>query len=612
MSTQSHHPEYDARAADYQQMSDTYAGERTIKEATTRYLPMTLGQIKDGAKRNPNSDGAQAYQGYVQRAVFPEFTTEAVRVLVGVLHAEPPVIELPPEMEMMRSDASKSGESLAMLLRRINEQQLLFGRIGLLADFPSGARLAQRNELPHLVEYYARAIINWDDESQDTMARDQLSFVVLDETRFVRGKAGGPDRFAWDKEDRFRVLSLQPREAAEGAVGAAEVPLGVYRTWIDADTTGEVLLEEKTPMYRGRTLDEIPFVFIGANDLDPSPDEIPLLPLSNLCLAIYRSEADYRQALHMQGQDTLIIIGEELAPDGQAKDETAKTEVGAGAVIRVQAGEGAGAKFIGIESRGIPEQRQAIDADRSRAQSMGARLLEPRGSQAESGEALKIRVAASTANLRTIALTGAEGLQRALRIVARWIGADPNAVKVTPNLDFTQETPSPETARALGEAAKTGLPLSKRSQHAWLQAANFTKRTFAEEQELIEAERIENEAKAVAEKMLGLTEDTDDHSHYYEFLRWPDGTVRGLTAVADDHVHQILDETQTEEADGHTHKLREPLPAPIAPALDAQGNPIEPDAQGGPGAPAPDSADPGAKPAAPRPPAPRPAPAGGQ
>lgn len=584
MAVNSTHPDYNTVVVDYKTMADTYAGERVIKEGGFAYLPPTSGQVKDGARAGRNTAGGVAYAAYLLRAVFPEFVSDAVKVLVGVLHAEPAVIQLPPQLEPFRESATQSGESLQMLLRRINEQQLLYGRIGLLLDFPSKAKMAERGEIPHIVEYFARSIINWDDEPVDLTAKDRLSLVVLDETRFVRGKGKGPDLFAWEQEARFRVLTLGPREAAE----AGDKPAGpaTYTTWVEQDTTGMLLGEESQPKFEGKTLDQIPFVFIGANDLDPKPDDIPLLPLANLCLAIYRGEADFRQALHMQGQDTLVIIGDEVAKDGEAKDQGDGTEVGAGAIIRIVAGEGAGAKYIGVESKGLTEQAKALEIDRGRAQSMGARLLEPRGSQAESGDALRIRVAASTASLQQVALTAAAGLERALRIAAVWVGADPDAVVVKPNLDFTQETPSPETARSLGEAIKSGLPLSEHSVHAWLQGKNFTKRTFEEEQELLTAEKIRVESEAVTEKFFGMTEpaDEDDHDHVYAFWRWPDGTLRGLTAIAADHVHKISDENETEEADGHKHKLMKPVPAPIAPELDENGEPIDPEAQDVPAA----------------------------
>jgi len=523
MSIDNKHPDYLEVVEDYMVMRDTFAGQRRIKSAEFTYLPATAGQIADGAAKSTASLGRKSYDSYLERAVFPEYVRDAVNTLVGVMHSEPPIIELPPEMEPMRAKATRKGESIEGLLRKINEQQLLFGRFGLLADFPQAPAQAERAALPHFVTYQADTIINWDDERFTEFAPNKLHFAVMNETVFIRGPEGG-NVFDFEEQRRYRVVFLEPVNPEEPE--STTNPL-VYKTYTESDNMRSPVI---IPAFRGTSLDEIPFTIIGANDLNVSPDEIPLLGLANLCLAIYRSEADYRQSLHMQGQDTLVIVGDEITKDGESKEESDTTEVGAGAIIRIQAGEGAGARFIGVDSKGIPEQRAAIEADKQRAQSMGARLLEPRGSQAESGDALRIRVAASTATLSTIAITGAAGLEEALKRCARWIGADPDAVKVRPNMDFTQESPSPELMRALGEAMKTGqIPLSLESAHKWLQDRGFTKFTFEEELAKIVAEAtaraalpkpeveaataIAEATGAPADETSADSEDEDDNSN---------------------------------------------------------------------------------------------------
>jgi hypothetical protein len=250
-----------------------------------------------------------------------------------------------------------------------------------------------------------------------------------------------------------------------------------------------------TPNFRGRTLNEIPFVFIGSTDLDTDPARIPLLPIANLALTVYRGEADYRQCLFMQGQDTLVVKNAvDQAPGDEEPEKGVERRVGAGAVIEV--GPDGDAKFIGIDSKGLPEMRQALVTDYQRAREAGSRLLEPRGSQAESGEALKIRVGATVANLRRVALVGAAGLEAALKVCARWIGADESKVKVTPNLDFADAKRSPADALALAQAKKKGgIPLSDESMHRWLADNDMTKLTYEEE-----LKRLEAEAEIVSER----------------------------------------------------------------------------------------------------------------
>jgi len=480
MSIDSKHPDFSEVASDYRVMRDTVAGERRIKEATFAYLPATTGQVIDGALKNTGSPGWSAYVNYLARARFPDLVKQAVGTQVGVMVREPAVIKLPAVMEPLRNKATRKGESLQALLRRIYEQQLSFGRIGLLIDFPQDPFAAERAQLPHIVEYDAESIINWDDERFAEYGTNILSFVVLNETVQVRGKDGA-EMFDWQEERQFRVAMLEQVDP-QFPIGISN-PL-VYKTFVENDN---VRSEEVTPSFKGVTMEELPFTFIGSNDLNAKPDEIPLLGLARLALHIYRSGADYYHALHVIGSDTLVISGDELSANGDVKDESEPTRVGAGAVVRLD--DNGKAYFIGIDSKGIPEQRAAIQSDLVEAREHGARLLEPRKGQAESGEALRARISSATANLHQIALTGAAGLEHSLKQIATWVGANPDDVEVIPNLDFTQSKIDPKKAKDLIEAKRDGgLKISDVSIHAWMQDNNLTRLTFEEEQEALDAE----------------------------------------------------------------------------------------------------------------------------
>ena len=51
------------------------------------------------------------------------------------------------------------------------------------------------------------------------------------------------------------------------------------------------------------------YQIINSCDVVSDVDDPPLLDLGNACMTIYRSDADYRQNLFMQGQDTFVTIG---------------------------------------------------------------------------------------------------------------------------------------------------------------------------------------------------------------------------------------------------------------------------------------------------------------
>ena len=470
------HPDYSARRPDWVVMFDTHEGQRNIKSKTTTYLPATSGmRALSSSPSQLDGEGAELYNAYLTRAFFPDLVKETVRALTGILDREAANIELPDALEDMREIATAKGESLNDLLIKIHMNQLLYGRLGLLLDVDPG------RDLPVIVPYPAPQILNWDDltatnspKQQDdekrTEAIRRLLMTVLDESRFERDTG---DRFTWNLVPRYRALTL-------GDAGQ-----NVYTTQVERDG---VLQEAIVPMIRGRSLDQIPFTFINTTDLMTPPAEVPLINLANLALAIYRGEADHRAALFMSGQDTLVITGYDINQgdvDGNPSQD-AKPIIGSGAYLNIP-GENGDAKFIGPDSNALSEQRASLEADYQRAGEEGIKLLSS-GAGAEAAETLRIRVAARTATLQTIAQTAATGLESALRQAAVWVGANPDDVKVEPNLDFIDETQDPKDLLAYAQAKKSKVPLSWKSIHNILRQKDYTDFTFEEELDQIEEE----------------------------------------------------------------------------------------------------------------------------
>lgn len=458
MSISSKHPQYADYLQDWTQCRDTYRGERRVKAKGTAYLPATAGMVADNV-HVVNSSGWHAYQAYRQRAIFPQHFSDAVETFIGLLWTKPPNIELPSQLEDMRENATIHGEGLNSLLRRIHEQQLVAGRLGLLLDLP--VKPDPERPLPYVALYNSEAIINWDDGSREDVIRDSLNLVVLDESEDER-----QSDFNWQRKEKFRLLVMGDLNENETN---GPYSVGVFGP---ADA-GSVDTETMTkPSIRGKVLDKIPFVFINSKDIVSTPDDPPLLGLSNLCMAIYRGEADYRQALFMQGQDTLVVIG---------GDEEKAYRIGSGASIVLKAVPGAEAKFIGVDSQGLTEMREALQNDRAEAQQKSGNLIDLRSRQKESGDALKTRLGAQTATLTQIAITAAYGLEQLLRIAAEWVGANPDDVKVEPNLEFEDEVMTGKELMDLVSAKSMGAPIANETIHNIMSAKGMTEKTFEDE-----------------------------------------------------------------------------------------------------------------------------------
>lgn len=485
------HPEYIERLAEWVQMSDTYAGERIVKAKRLDYLPATEGMVQDGMQ-TPNSPGWKDYEAYLLRAVYHDVVKDAVKAMVGIMHNKPAVIKLPKKLEGMMESATIQGEGLQMLLRRINVAQLVYGRCGLLVDAPQGVDADKAT--PYLSFYNPERIINWD-AGKLNEGRNQLELVVLDESGFRR------EGFTWKTEKKYRILTRG---------GEAEIDSGWERPPVGApfgvavkvnDTSMPVLADFIYPSIAGKTLDDVPFIFIGANDLVPEPEVSPLLGLSNLALAIYRGEADYRQTLYLQGQNTLVIIG-------GAVDEAAPGTLRVGNKGVIDLRVGGDAKYIGVSAAGLGEMRQSLTADKMRAAQEGAAFLDVGTDTGQSGEALRIRVAARTTTISSVAQAAGAGLEQALKFAAQWVGEDPEEVSVEPTTDFADQTVAGAALLAFMQAKQLGLPLSLRSMHRMMKLNDMTEMDFEEENA-----QIEEEAASMLGTMVGpfnqsITDDT--------------------------------------------------------------------------------------------------------
>jgi hypothetical protein len=449
------HPCYVSRLPEWEMLEDAFEGEIRVKSRGQSYLPPTSGMRADGM--NVDQEGYRAYQAYLLRAVFPELVSGAVDAMVGLMHRKPANIKLPEKMRPLLQSATIDGESLLVLLRKINENQLLFGRIGILADVPSGGG---PNSLPFIVPYTAKAILNWS-VTKDPQGHDQLTMACLDES--------GPvlqDDLSWKDGKKQRIIACGETARMLG------LPSLDYTTASSEDDAPVDASQFIIPSLAGKTLPVLPFRVIGSTDLVADPDKSPLLGVMRLCMAIYRGEADYRQTLFMQGQATLVR-------KGVTGGENEQQRIGAGAMIDVPSD--GDAKYICAPGESLSEQRQALENDYKRAAESGAQLLEARGKAAESGDALRVRVAARTATLANVAATGAEGLQELLKIMAVWMGENPDEVKIEPNLDFTEDENNVQDLVYIMDARERGIPWSLESIHEWLKRHDYTKMEFADE-----------------------------------------------------------------------------------------------------------------------------------
>jgi hypothetical protein len=456
MAVNSHHPSYDARLKDWQACRDVYEGQSAVvcREDGKRYLPPTTGQLID-MKERPDI-GQKNYCAYRDRALLSGFFSDAIDMFMGLLWHRPTMFELGPLESIFGENrpATGTGESLAQLLRRMHVEAMTTGRLGLLGDLPAEESATPQ---PYIELYETEQIVNWNDGVRE-LGRAKLNLVVLDESASEMQLD-----LSWQPKCYHRVLWLGSLAGLESS--------GSYSVARFEGTEAFDPSKALRPAVLQRPLDEIPFVFVSTKSLTMRIEPPPLISLARAVLALYRMDADYRQHIHSCGQDTLVT-------SGAAEDEV--KSVGAGAHIPL-ANPDAKAYFIGINSQGLAETRQAIENDRVLCQKKAGELLADNSKQRQSGDALAEMTGRKGASLMDIALMCAEGLQRMLRILAKWLGASPTeieTIKVIPNTKFGTPTFASAEMKALVEAYVLGAPITLKSIHEYNVAHGYTNLTW--------------------------------------------------------------------------------------------------------------------------------------
>jgi hypothetical protein len=461
------HPDYQRVYVDWQRMADTSAGERTVKEAGEKYLPMP-----EGIRQSPNRRD-ERYTAYVERAVYFNYPGDTQTAMLGLMQGEPATFELPTALQPLEESATNTGNSLAQLLAAINKQQLLYSRFGCLLDIPE-TPAPTAAIVPKVISYKAPARLNWSETLNDENEL-RLDWVTLDESEFILNRA----KMSWEWQDKIRLLAL---DAANDEYFTYTFTL---KEWADFERAGDFDPQQPPtgrdglvyPTIRGKRLNVIPFQIINATSLTADIEKPVLLPLADVSVAIYRGEADYRQALFMQGQETFWATG---------VDKKDSLVLGAGALLTTS-NENAKFGFVGASGAGLSEMRESQANLHEKAINMGVALVE---NGAESGTALNIRTTIKTANMLTISEVGAAGLEQLLRIAAEWVGANPDDVQVTPNSDFSKAQVAANDVLQLWTAKLNGAPLSAKSYHEWLRRNDYTALSFEDEQAELQNEGV--------------------------------------------------------------------------------------------------------------------------
>lgn len=447
MPVNSTHPDYDAAYPKWRKCRDAYAGSDAVKHACLESAGRMSGPvIIDGRPEYPASylpvlDGMEAdqYHAYVTRALWYGATKRTVQGLTGAVFRKDAHVAAPEKIEPHLDDITMDGDvTLPELAKKLLEELLVIGRVGLLVDMASDAVAAPARR-PYWVPYKAEQIINW--STRRVKGQMVLAMVVLQE----EVETPGDDPFVSECQTQWRVLKLDADN-----LYAIEIWKKVESGSDPAKKTITYELDETiAPTNKGKRLDFIPFCFIGPNGMTSSIETPPLLDLIDVNFSHFRSSADYEHGLHYAALPTPWATG--FDPDSDLK-------IGPSTVWISNNPEGK-VGMLEFTGQGLKPIADAIKEKEQKMAALGARLLETQGrSGVEAAETIRLRQSGEQGALHSIAATLSQALTKVLQWHAAWSGVTPDDVtRVDVNNDFYDADMPPLLFQALIGALQSEL-----------------------------------------------------------------------------------------------------------------------------------------------------------
>ncbi len=363
---------------------DAVKGQHQIKLKTTKYLPKPNAADK-------SDENTERYNGYLTRAVFYGVTGRTLRGFTGHVFAKLPKIDLAPELESLKENVDGLGVPLDQQAQKILARLLMLGRGGLLSDFPilegtvTRAQLQNGSVAPTITFFEPEDIINWRIKTVGT--KQMLTLVVLHEQQEEQNPS-----FERELVEHWRVLRLDEQ--------------GNYTVQVISAKTGPA--DVMTPKNKaGQPFKEIPFVFLGSENNDPTPDDPPLLDLAHLNIAHYRNSADYEESAFLVGQPTPVVSG--LTKDWAIDVLGGLIQLGSRAVIPLPVG--GKAELLQAMPNSMPHE--AMEHKEKQMVALGARIVEQRLIQrtaTESGQDEEVETSILINTSRNVSLGYAKAL----------------------------------------------------------------------------------------------------------------------------------------------------------------------------------------------------------
>ena len=430
MTVKTYHPDYLEMQSRWQMCRDACAGEYAVHKRGIEYLPKLT------------NEEALSYASRLKMTPFFNATWRTVAGLKGMLFRKPPKIVTPPALDPLLANIDAAGTDLISFCNEIAEESLIVGRVGIMIDHPQapdGITLADASTLnmrPSASIYKAESIINW--RTSVVNNATVLSMVVLTE-QAEEHNDDTDDEFEIEYETHYRVLDL-----SNGVYRQRVFKIGKNSLGQDQD----ILLSEHYPTINTKTLDFIPFSFVGVDCCDSDVDVPPLMDLVTTNYKHYGQATSYERGCFISGLPTLFTFGYNPQP-GEC------IYIG-GTTSNNLPDPSARAEFVEVKS-GFAALRQNLEDKKAEMAILGARMLEMgrTNGAVEAAETVARRNNGEESLLSDMAQTLSRGLETAVGWLALWAGVEGD-VEIDINRDFLPTAMDSGTLSAMVSAWQAG------------------------------------------------------------------------------------------------------------------------------------------------------------
>ena len=395
-------------------------------------------KVKDNDKRekylpriNPDDTSQYnklAYENYVKRSVFYNFTHPTITALIGTMFNKPANIEAN-GLEWLIDNIDGSGSQFSQQLKKNARCLIKDSRSFVFVDYTATEQASSIGEeqaigaRPVAILYKAESVIDWD-------------YTVINNTRVlsrvVLAEYSNKDVMNHDQERHIELI--------DGLC---------YITVYQFDESGEIIgIEESIPRNsQGKQLNYISGQFFGGLNNDADIDDSMIYDLAILNVAHFQSSADYEHFRHMLGQVQPVISGM-----SQADIDRNGNNLRFGSGTAWTLGEGADAKLLQAQPNSV--NMESMLHKEAQAKAIGAKLLNPDQKVMTAKQAGMISDS-ETASISTIIDNLESGYRNVfMMMIDRLSGGE---IELNLNREFATEKMTSDEIRALTDAVFKGV-----------------------------------------------------------------------------------------------------------------------------------------------------------